>query len=79
MSAVEVAVGVLIMTSAFLSMAAGIGIIRVPDVLTRLHAATKPQVLGLAVALLAIGTHAQAVAVRKEQRARRAAEKGRTP
>jgi len=29
--------------------------------------------------VLAIGTHAQAVAVRKEQRARRAAEKGRTP
>jgi multicomponent Na+:H+ antiporter subunit E len=29
--------------------------------------------------VLAIGTHAQAVAVRKEQHARRAAEKGRTP
>ena len=54
MSAAEVAVGVLILVSAFLSMAAGIGIIRFPDVLTRLHAATKPQVLGLATVLLAI-------------------------
>ena len=54
MSAAEVAVGLLILVSAFLSMAAGIGIIRFPDVLTRLHAATKPQVLGLAVVLLAI-------------------------
>ncbi len=35
-------------------MAAGIGIVRFPDVLTRLHAATKPQVLGLAAVLLAI-------------------------
>lgn len=54
MSATEVVVGLLILVSAFLSMAAGIGIIRFPDVLTRLHAATKPQVLGLAVVLLAI-------------------------
>ena len=48
MSAAEIAVGLLILLSAFLSMAAGIGIVRFPDVLTRLHAATKPQVLGLA-------------------------------
>lgn len=54
MSAAEIAVGVLILVSAFLSMAAGIGIVRFPDVLTRLHAATKPQVLGLAAVLLAI-------------------------
>lgn len=54
MSGAEVAVGVLILVSAFLSMAAGIGIVRLPDVLTRLHAATKPQVLGLATVLVAI-------------------------
>ena len=54
MSAAEIAVGLLILVSAFLSMAAGIGIVRFPDVLTRLHAATKPQVLGLATVLLAI-------------------------
>jgi multicomponent Na+:H+ antiporter subunit G len=54
MSAAEIAVGLLILVSAFLSMAAGIGIVRFPDVLTRLHAATKPQVLGLATVLVAI-------------------------
>lgn len=54
MTAYEVGVGGLILLSAFLSMASGIGILRFPDVLTRLHAATKPQVLGLAVVLLAI-------------------------
>ena len=54
MSATEIVVGVLILVSAFLSMAAGIGIVRFPDVLTRLHAATKPQVLGLAAVLVAI-------------------------
>ncbi|MFF2371516.1 monovalent cation/H(+) antiporter subunit G [Agromyces sp. NPDC058110] len=54
MSAAEIAVGLLIVVSGFLSMAAGIGILRFPDVLTRLHAATKPQVLGLAAVLVAI-------------------------
>jgi multicomponent Na+:H+ antiporter subunit G len=53
-SAAEIVVGLLILVSAFLSMAAGIGIVRFPDVLTRLHAATKPQVLGLATVLVAI-------------------------
>jgi multicomponent Na+:H+ antiporter subunit G len=54
MSAAEIAVGLLILVGGFLSMAAGIGIVRFPDVLTRLHAATKPQVLGLAAVLAAI-------------------------
>lgn len=54
MTPAEIAVGVLILLSGFLSMAAGIGIVRFPDVLTRLHAATKPQVAGLAFVLLAI-------------------------
>lgn len=54
MTAAELGIGALILLSGFLSMAAGIGILRFPDVLTRLHAATKPQVLGLAVVLLAI-------------------------
>jgi multicomponent Na+:H+ antiporter subunit G len=53
-SAAEFGVGALILLSGFLSMAAGIGVLRFPDVPTRLHAATKPQVLGLAVVLLAI-------------------------
>lgn len=38
---------------ALLSLAAGIGVLRFPDVLDRMHAATKPQVLG--VLLLLVG------------------------
>lgn len=54
MNALELGVGALILLSGFLSMAAGVGALRFPDVLSRLHAATKPQVLGLAVVLLAV-------------------------
>ena len=54
MNPAELGVGALILLSGFLSMAAGIGVLRFPDVPSRLHAATKPQVLGLAVVLLAI-------------------------
>lgn len=39
---------------AFLSLAAGIGLVRFPDALSRLHAATKPQILGLIFVLAAI-------------------------
>jgi len=39
---------------AFLSVAAGVGLLRFPDALSRLHAATKPQILGLIFVLAAI-------------------------
>jgi len=38
-----------------LSLIAAIGIVRFPDVLTRMHSATKPQVLGLLLVLLGLG------------------------
>lgn len=38
----------------FLSLAAGVGLLRFPDALSRLHAATKPQILGLIFILAAI-------------------------
>lgn len=50
----SIAAGVLILLSAFLSMAAGIGILKFPDVLSRLHASTKPQILGVAAVCVAI-------------------------
>lgn len=37
-----------------LSLLAGIGLVRFPDVLSRMHAATKPQVLGVLLILLAL-------------------------
>lgn len=38
---------VLVFGAALMCLAAGIGLVRFPDVLGRLHAATKPQVLGI--------------------------------
>lgn len=45
---------VVILGGAVWSLIAGIGLLRLPDVLTRMHAATKPQVLGLLMMLLGV-------------------------
>ncbi len=42
-----------VLVGAFLCLAAAVGLIRFPDVLSRMHAATKPQTLGLI--MIAIG------------------------
>lgn len=44
----------LLFFAASFSVAAGVGLIRFPDSLARMHAATKPQVLGLILVLLAV-------------------------
>jgi multicomponent Na+:H+ antiporter subunit G len=49
-----VAAGCLVI-GALLTLIAAIGILRFPDVLTRMHSATKPQVLGLLLILIALG------------------------
>jgi multicomponent Na+:H+ antiporter subunit G len=51
---VDVVVSVLLIGGALMSLAAGIGLVRFPDLLSRMHAATKPQVLGLLLFLLAL-------------------------
>ncbi|MBQ0896497.1 monovalent cation/H(+) antiporter subunit G [Micromonospora sp. U56] len=43
-----------LVAGALLSLAAGIGVLRFPDVLDRMHAATKPQVLGALLLLLGL-------------------------
>ena len=43
----DVISAVLVLAGAVMCFAAGIGVIRFPDVLSRLHAATKPQIFGL--------------------------------
>jgi multicomponent Na+:H+ antiporter subunit G len=48
-----IALGLLLLGSV-LSLGAGVGIVRFPDPLVRLHAMAKPQVLGLAFGLAAI-------------------------
>lgn len=50
---IDVAVLVLILMGALLCLTAAIGLLRFRDVPTRLHAATKPQVLGLLLICLA--------------------------
>ena len=42
---------VLVLGGSALALTAAIGVVRFPDTLTRMHAATKPQVLGLLLVL----------------------------
>lgn len=50
----DVVAGLCLLLGAFLSFAAGVGLLRFRDPLSRLHAATKPQILGLAFVVVAI-------------------------
>ncbi|GGD27210.1 putative cation antiporter subunit [Microbacterium faecale] len=45
---------VLVLLGAILCLTASIGLLRFPDVVTRLHAATKPQVLGMLIIAIAV-------------------------
>ncbi len=47
----DVLAAVCILLGALLAMTAAIGIVRFPDTLSRMHAATKPQVIGLVLVL----------------------------
>ncbi len=47
--------GVLFVLGALLSLVAAIGLLRFPDVLTRMHSAAKPQVLGLILITVGVG------------------------
>ncbi|MDQ0632156.1 multicomponent Na+:H+ antiporter subunit G [Arthrobacter pascens] len=46
---------VFMVAGALMSLAAAVGLLRFPDLLSRMHAATKPQVLGLFLLLAAMG------------------------
>ena len=52
MTVLDVISGVLIVSGAFLAMVGGIGVLRLPDVFGRMHAATKPPTLGLVLVAL---------------------------
>lgn len=53
--AADAAAMVCLLAGSVLCLLAGIGLVRLPDVLTRMHAATKPQVLGLLLVLVGAG------------------------
>ena len=52
--AADVVAAVSLVAGALLTLIAAIGILRFPDVLTRMHSATKPQVLGLLLILVGL-------------------------
>ncbi|MDO3400502.1 monovalent cation/H(+) antiporter subunit G [Mycolicibacterium neoaurum] len=51
MTIADVITAVLILSGSGLALTAAIGVVRFPDTLTRMHAASKPQVLGLLLVL----------------------------
>jgi multicomponent Na+:H+ antiporter subunit G len=53
-SVADVVSAVCLLGGAFLAFAAGVGALRFPDLLARMHAATKPQVLGLVLVLVGL-------------------------
>lgn len=50
----DLVAALLVLVGAVFCLSAAVGLVRFPDVITRLHAATKPQVLGLVLVLLAV-------------------------
>ncbi|MDC7123593.1 monovalent cation/H(+) antiporter subunit G [Cellulomonas fimi] len=50
----DVASVICLLGGALLALAAGVGALRFPDLLGRMHAATKPQVLGLVLCLIGL-------------------------
>jgi len=57
----DVVAGFLLIGGSLLALVAGLGIVRFPDLLSRMHAATKPQVLGLMLLMLGLGIELRSV------------------
>ena len=53
---------VLLLAGCFLCLTAGLGLLRFPDVLSRMHAGTKPQVLGVLLVMAGGAIRLQGVA-----------------
>ena len=51
MSALDIVTAVLVLGGSTFALTAAIGVVRFPDTLSRMHAATKPQTLGLLLVL----------------------------
>jgi multicomponent Na+:H+ antiporter subunit G len=52
MNTLDIVTAVLVLSGSTLALTAAIGVVRFPDPLSRMHAATKPQVLGLLLVLM---------------------------
>lgn len=55
MNVLDIVAAVLVLGGSTLALTAAIGVARFPDTLSRMHAATKPQVLGLLLVLAGAG------------------------
>jgi multicomponent Na+:H+ antiporter subunit G len=60
---IEMLKGVLILTGSIFMFLAALGILRLPDLLTRMHATTKAATLGASLIMLAVALHFAEVAV----------------
>lgn len=58
--AIDAAGLILIAVGAVMSLTTGIGLIRLPDIFARQHAAAKPQMLGLLLTVLGVGMRLRA-------------------
>ena len=58
----DVVAAACLLAGAFLCLTAGVGLVRVPDVLSRMHAGTKPQVLGVLLVMAGGAIRLQGVA-----------------
>ncbi len=59
----DIVVGLLILVGSAFSLVAALGLLRLPDLYTRMHAASKAGTLGSGILLLAIVVDSQEVAV----------------
>lgn len=50
-------IGILVLAGGFFALIAGLGILRLPDVLIRMHASTKAGTLGSGLILAAVAVH----------------------
>jgi multicomponent Na+:H+ antiporter subunit G len=62
-SAADVVASVALIGGAALSFIAGVAVLRFPDAATRVHAATKPQVLGIVLLTIGLGLRLGSIAI----------------
>lgn len=63
MSVVDWIASIALVLGASLSLFAGLAVLRFPDTMARIHAATKPQVLGIMLLMLGVGLRLQSPGV----------------
>src|SRR6478752_3401333 len=55
MTTIDIIASVALILGALMSLLAGIAVLRFPDTMSRIHAATKPQVLGITLLMVGVG------------------------